>query len=336
MIQILKQMSTHIQGKRNTAIDLIRFIAALLITNSHMDILYPERFGFLATGGAIGDALFFFCSGFTLFLKPIGGIKDFPNWYKRRINRIYPTVFAVAIIGCLFFGSHKDIVSIIIHSGWFVTYIMIYYVIIYFIGAYCKNKMIYITCLIAIATTVWYFFVYDSPGFSMYSLGTSSICLLFFFIFMLMGAQMGVETQKNTSKSILDIILLFVSVLVYYALIIFGGKNNPSVLPLLSIIPLVTMVYYLYKVGMSKWIQKLYNNRIVVFIVRFVGSLCLEIYLVQRYVFTDKLNRYFPLNIVLVFLGVILLAYLTRCLARFLSQTFKDEPYQWKDIVKMY
>lgn len=74
--------------QRNIGIDILKCFAAIVITNSHMDILYP-KFGALATGGAIGDALFFFCSGFTLFLGRMG---RFDNWYKRRINRIYPTV----------------------------------------------------------------------------------------------------------------------------------------------------------------------------------------------------------------------------------------------------
>jgi len=54
-------------------------------------------YGMLATGGAIGDALFMFCSGYTLFW---GSMKRFDNWYKRRVNRIYPSVFACVAV-CL-------------------------------------------------------------------------------------------------------------------------------------------------------------------------------------------------------------------------------------------
>lgn len=53
--------------ERNIGIDILKFFAALLITNSHMELLYG-KYSILATGGAIGDVLFFFCSGFTLFL----------------------------------------------------------------------------------------------------------------------------------------------------------------------------------------------------------------------------------------------------------------------------
>jgi peptidoglycan/LPS O-acetylase OafA/YrhL len=53
-------------NQRNISIDILRFFAILLITNSHMEIMYV-KFPILATGGVIGNSLFFFCSGFTLF-----------------------------------------------------------------------------------------------------------------------------------------------------------------------------------------------------------------------------------------------------------------------------
>lgn len=53
--------------QRDISIDILKFMAVLTITNSHMDILYG-KYGALATGGAIGDVLFFFASGFTILL----------------------------------------------------------------------------------------------------------------------------------------------------------------------------------------------------------------------------------------------------------------------------
>lgn len=58
-----------IEAKRNVGIDFLKFMAALLVVNSHIDIMYG-KYSMLATGGTIGDILFFFCSGYTLFLKP--------------------------------------------------------------------------------------------------------------------------------------------------------------------------------------------------------------------------------------------------------------------------
>lgn len=99
--------------QRDVSIDILKFLAALFITNSHMELLYG-KYSVLATGGSIGDVLFFFCSGFTLLMGRTG---RFDNWYKRRINRIYPTVFAWAIVSTPAFSKQKDIIDIILFGG---------------------------------------------------------------------------------------------------------------------------------------------------------------------------------------------------------------------------
>ena len=65
--------------ERDIAIDIVKFMAVLLIINSHADIMYP-KLSILATGGAIGDCLFLFCSGFTLLIGASNF--SFGNYYK--------------------------------------------------------------------------------------------------------------------------------------------------------------------------------------------------------------------------------------------------------------
>lgn len=52
--------------QRDISIDILKFFAVLLITNSHMEPLYGE-YSQLATGGAIGDVLFFFVLALPCF-----------------------------------------------------------------------------------------------------------------------------------------------------------------------------------------------------------------------------------------------------------------------------
>ena len=70
---------------RDISIDVLKFFAVFLIINSHADMCYP-KYSILATGGAIGDCLFLFASGYTLFWKQP---TRFDNWYKRRVNRFF-------------------------------------------------------------------------------------------------------------------------------------------------------------------------------------------------------------------------------------------------------
>lgn len=321
--------------ERNISIDILKCLAALLITNSHFGLLYGD-YNFLATGGCIGDVLFFFCSGFTLFLKPMGGVKQLPNWYKRRINRIYPSVVAVAIFACLFFDQYWDIIDIIIaRPYWFVSCIMIYYLVIYFVGAYFKNKIFLISLFVALGTAVWFYFVYKTPGFSIY--GGHYIRWLLFFVFMLFGAKLGTIAQDIKSKPINDVCMLILCLVVFYALFIVSTKiQRLAVIQYFTFLPLLATMFYFYKVGASHWMEKLYKSKVGNYFIRFVSGLCLEIYMVQPFLITDKMNSIFPLNIVIMFIIIFIAAYITRCLARFIAQTFKDSPYEWKQIVSWY
>ena len=301
-----------------------------------MGALYG-KYGFLATGGCIGDVLFFFCSGFTLFLKPMEGVKQFPDWYKKRINRIYPSVFAVAILISIFFNIRWDMLDLVLaRRYWFVPCIMIYYAVIYFVGSYMKSKINLIAVFVAIGTAIWFYRIYQTPGFSIYS-PDYTIRWLLFFVFMLFGAKIGANAQNIVSKPIADVCLLLLSVACFYAMFIAGVRvKSMIVLKYFSFIPLLISVFYFYKVGASQWMEKIYRSKVGNFLIRFVGGLCLEIYMVQFYLFTDKLNKIFPLNIIIVFIIIVIAAYITRCFARFISQTFKDSPYEWKKIVSFY
>lgn len=87
---------------RDYSIDILKFLAVFLIINSYMDALYV-KYSMLVTGGAIGDTLFLFASCYTLLLSKRK--LSFDNWYKRRISRIYPSVFVCVVIGTLFMGD---------------------------------------------------------------------------------------------------------------------------------------------------------------------------------------------------------------------------------------
>ena len=160
---------------------------------------------------------------------------------------------------------------------------------------------------------------------------------LLFFDFMLLGAKMGTTARDIKSNPAFDTCLLMLSIACFYALFIAGLRiKSIAFIQYFSFIPLLCAMYYFYKVGASGWAERLYKSKVGNFFIRFVGGLCLEIYMVQHFLFTDKMNSLFPLNIALMFVIIFIVAYLTRCLARLISQTFKDDPYEWRKIVSPY
>ena len=324
--------------ERKIGIDIFKFLAVFFILNSHMGPLYV-KFPVLASGGAIGNALFFFCSGFTLFLKPFGGVSDFPNWYKVRINRIYPTVFAVAIVLCLLFKQHNDIIWILLYGGqWFVACIMVYYVIIYFIGVFFSGRLKWVLAFFALAFCVLYYSLNVSFPYSLYADDVMELKRYLYFIFMLFGAWMAtIDTSRQSRRQWLNLGLALLCCVAFYAL------NGLSIhwekfafLHVFTFVLLMAMLYFLYLWADGTWVKSLYQSRVGHFLIRFVGGLCLEVYLIQNWLITDVLNFLFPLNLLIMVCVVVVAAYLVRCLARFLSQTFKDAPYDWHKIFSAY
>lgn len=323
-------------NQRNTSIDILKFLAVILITNSHFDAQYVH-FKELATGGAIGDVLFFFCSGYTLFLGRLG---SFDTWYKRRIRRIYPSVFAIALLASTIWWEHLDMFHILVEGGgWFISCIMIYYFFLYFIRRYFISQINWCYVLVSLGVVVWYFMLFDEANY-IWIYKHFYIKWLFYFIFMLMGAQLGLLESQKHSKDVQpwrDSVILFVSTACFYGIQIYSRKHiEYSSMMIVSLIPLVGICYTLFQLSKSKVVQALYQMKYVGWGINAIGGLCLEVYLVQPFIRTTSLNYLFPFNLLILFAAIVVMAYVCRSLGRIFLQTFSNEDgYNWKEIFKI-
>lgn len=117
----------------------LRALAAILITNSHYADIWPASA--MAFGGHYGNCIYFFLSGFCLY--NIG--KSFPKWYAKRIVRVYPALWIVAVVNlAVKFWSADGIMAYIhclIYPTWyhFISSIMILYLIYYIIRVIQKK-----------------------------------------------------------------------------------------------------------------------------------------------------------------------------------------------------
>ena len=319
--------------KRDYSIDILKCFAVLIITWSHFEKPLGD-YSYLSTGGAFGDALFFFCSGYTIFLgRKANG---FLNWYKNRINRIYPTVFAWALVKSLLFNTSNNILEILqTGGGYFVSCIMIFYVFYYFIKLYAI-KHLNIVLLISILTTSCSYFILDNSNTYIMYLWQWSL----YFSVMLLGGIIGRKRQQESGMknnvTYKTFIILFVSVICYYSLMYLEQKLSMNMIRMFTILPLLTFSYALHKLCTAKITERIYANKYAHIAIMTIGGLCLEIYLVQPRLLTDKFNSIFPFNLIIMFLIIFVSAYLLRCLSRIWMQTFKDGEYDWKAIIKLY
>ena len=319
--------------ERDIAIDIVKFLAVLLIINSHADIMYP-KFKILATGGAIGDCLFLFCSGFTLLFG--GGNSNFGNYYKRRISRIYPSVFA-AVVFIHIVGENPQI-------GWyelfctkpFIMAIMLYYVLLFYIKKYARERVPIILGLVAIVSLIvyifWYPYKYEVSSKGLYGITTYYRWIPYFGA-MLLGAYIGMKRKELNYRPWLDFIKLMICLAVFYG-IQFGAKVYKPIAPwqVVTLLSLMGIVVYFYKCCHAQWLANLYHSKYGNWLIMFVGGLCLESYLIQYSLFTDKMNNIWPLNLVIIVFVILLCSYIVRCAARLFSQTFRTEDYEWRKV----
>lgn len=307
--------------ERIISLDVMKFIAIFLVLNSHLDVCYP-KYSFLATGGAIGDALFFFVSGFTIFISR----KDrFSNWYKRRITRIYLPVITTAVIAYMCFDDDWMFSDVIFLRGyWFLPCILAYYPILYLMSYCNKLQYIFIYSLIVIYAIFFCFYDFTNSGL-IYGGGTFR--LIFFFIFMLEGAIIGKYYNKLKYKSYHFILLIIFTILWFSSVYLLKNTN----IQIISILFLVGMLYYLFNITTITFFKKKYISKIVLII----SSLCLECYLVQKYIITDYFNYLFPINLLIISLITLVLAYLVKILTNIIDQTLSLNPYNWEKIFKL-
>lgn len=334
---MLDAKSVSSKSYRDYSIDILKFLAVFLIINSHMDALYV-KYGMLATGGAIGDVLFLFASGYTLFLSKRN--LRFDNWYKRRINRIYPSVFMCVTMGALFMNQDSVTLSKLFGGGQFVVAIMAYYVLIYWIKKfaldYIPHVIAFTGAFALLVYVVWFPYKYEFGENGMYGI-TTLFRWIPYFAFMLFGAWMGLKRDDLKYKPIMDFTNFLICLMLFYGIQL-ASKKYPVIAPLqiVTLLPLLGVVFYFYKWCHAGFWKKLYANRIGHAIVMTISGLCLESYLIQFSVFTTKMNNIFPLNLPIMVVIVLLAAFLCKCLARFFSQTFKEGDYDWKEMVKPY
>lgn len=176
--------------KKYNYIYSIKFIAVLLVLNSHLDKMYPIPA--LATGGAIGNTLFFLTSGYTW----TNIREDFKQWYGKKIKNIwFPTLitncFYLIIFEQLSEFSLIKFVQIFIYpnKSWFCGAILLYGAIYYFMVKSKKEKYTWIALIILVIVDVTYYILkIDKTFFSIESFKDGGLCRFsYYFICMLFG-----------------------------------------------------------------------------------------------------------------------------------------------------
>lgn len=297
---------------------LLRILAAVLITNSHYEAIYPVSV--IANGGLLGDVIFFAVSGYCLF--PVK--HAFPKWYGRRLKRIYPVVWIITIIylmiGFYQADTFKGFIKLLIYPTYyhFIASILVLY-IAYYIAAWILQKQLahfdrVFAILLAVLFTAYaviYATIYDRSYYHIDTVREPMIAFLYFFA-MLIGLWFRKYKQQYLGKRKLwSWLASFVLVCAYFASkIAFSRGMVNSNFQILNQLILLLLLFCLFRgfIGLEDALhrmpEKLHRAMVV------IAGFAFEIYLVQ-YAIIPRLNSGpFPVNFLLVSSAIFVSAWL--------------------------
>ena len=286
-------------------IELLRAIAAMLITNSHFDGVYPWN---ISWGGCPGVALFFTISGFLLVSS--AKKQDFFPWWSKKVIRLYIPLTIVNIITVII-GFRSASASLflfpIMINLWYVPCIAVLYIPYYFVlkklsGGY----RLCVILLTVVAYTGLYcvrfrneFFVEPEIWFR----------ALYGFIAMLIGSLIydNKGSKLIKSKRLLSLLM---------AVSMCGGflitKLLMNRVPILINLQFMTQVFgvafaafmMLAGIGYEEEVKKLMGTMLGKPI-GIISTCSLEIYLVQFAIIFYMKEIMFPINLIAIVLIVI-------------------------------
>lgn len=288
---------------------LMRFFATFLITNAHIEGLYPAGWKILSTGGALGNSLFFFCSGFALYLsnRQIG----FFPWLVRRITRIYPSLWLFMLITLLMGVRTYSFWDIIIPVFWFLQAILLFYILFYFTMRYLEKYLWQTVFFFAIL----FFITYLSLNHRQWIIedidGNSFLHWYFYYMIMLVGAIIAKFKQfrEKTYKLKFLLMIVFFILIFYYGVKVNILHTNTPIYNLQLLLPVFLGYFSLSVFYLCKYLIAKINTKMLS-VVSFVSNLTLDIYIIQ-FVVIEYWGYYtFPIGFLGAIISIPLIAYI--------------------------
>lgn len=305
--------------KYNPAFDFMKCMAAIMITNSHYTPLYEGYNTAFATLGVHGNALFFFVSGYFLLLslEQKNYDESFGKWYQQKIKRLWLPIIVLAISVGFW---QPDITWIrFMPTLWFVKCFLISFPIIFFIIKIKKNTILWGSFIFSILLTIGIVAFSQPQKMSIFHY-FHYFC---YFPIMLLGVIVAKNRELLLRKnqfflSLIGTILFFG---LYFVIMKFGKGHldNSYYIQLFGYIPLILFLIFIYRLTALRWMDTFSKTKYFRSI-KIVATLTLEIYIVQRYIITDKFNVLFPLNTIIVFILIVMAAYAIRAITVLFEQ----------------
>ena len=137
-------------------VDIVKAAACIMIFLYHCNTILPGEWKFITIFGQdLGNNLFFMVSGFALASSiDRTGWRGFPAWYLKRLVRILPITIiayiAAYIMGYYSFADRAQLFAVFIYPTlyWFITCILLFYIVLFAIAKITKAKVQLFICMV--------------------------------------------------------------------------------------------------------------------------------------------------------------------------------------------
>lgn len=311
--------------RRTTDTTLMLFMATVLITLSHLDAFVPDPR--IATGGAIGNSLFFFLSGYglALSLNAAGTDTSQPSllaYLGKRLSRLYPAVFIVA---CAMLVTHQigiasltDLVAVFVWPTpfWFISAVVVFYLPIFYLA---RLQPAGIAMALA-ALVVPYVFFYSQLDLSQFVVeGPDYFKWINYFGITLMGCLVA-RLKLTPTFSLFTVAALLMSLLLFLATKLTLFRYDMGHLQFLFHVWLYPIVFFSFHILSSEAVLKPLRATPLFPAIALLAGLTLEIYLTQTaWIHWLEAQHYAFGHTVLLLMAlvpVLVFSVLTRWLAR--------------------
>lgn len=319
----------------NDDTSFLKFLAILLVINSHMDVFYGNHY--FATGGALGNSLFFMLSSFGLAISEKNRPQNFWFYLYKRIRRIYPPVWSSVLfiltpllvyyyyidsslaVDTLrqeinFFNPISFFSAIFFPppTFWFLQALMVYYVICF---PCIKKPRSNLLLAWSIPAVLLYFMIYlDVADFSVLVIEQQlEFKVLFYYLVFLFGIYLASYTEKITYSGFSDIVMALLVLVVIYGHKIFMSRGLLGEYQWMEQLLIFPFLFYALKLARSPVIAKIFKlNNIVATFINLTVVMTLELYIVhgpiREYLIFDL--GFFPANPLFFLLITYVVAYI--------------------------
>lgn len=289
-------------------LNLARAFAIVLVTNSHLGEFYP--WPLLASGGMVGNCLFFICSGWSIAYALDKAPVAFAPWIRKRLLRLY---FPLLLWMCLLLAvsryqltSWTDLPGLLLWpvDYWFIPAIAIYYAPLYLLATKVSGRVAW-AGVFALALSAYLADYFLNRDLGRWSIEDSIASKLpFYLLAICVGVALGrLRIQRRVPLSVAAVAGVGYLLLHYY--IKSRGAFAWQLLVQLSGL----LAAALFVGALTNWPAERFG-RAARQVVDFLSNRAIYLYLAQVPLVTSDFYRIatFPANLVFVLLLILVLA----------------------------